>query len=483
MKRLAPLATAAALLATPLAAQLRPPNVVLIVADDLGWTDIGSFGTTFYETPNLDRLAAEGMRFTQAYAASPVCSPTRSSIMTGLYPARLNQTDWIPGRADRPDQRLLQVQDLNQLPLSRVTIAEALKPAGYVSASIGKWHLGGAGHLPTDQGFEVNVAGDDKGSPPGYFWPYKTADRQLTQLAETGKPGEHITERLGEEAAKFIGQNRDRPFFIYMPLFAVHTPLQARPELVEKYRAKAERLGLVQVDTFGLESGVRFRKIQNHAVYAGMVETMDLAVGRVMRALAENGLDRNTLVLFFSDNGGLATSEGWPTTNLPLRAGKGWMYEGGIREPMIARWPGTVRPGSTFDQPVISNDFMPTLRELAGLRSPFRTDGASLAPALRGDRLAERTLFWHYPHYSNQGGRPGGAVRDGDWKLIEFFETGRVELYNVAQDPGEQRDLAAAMPERTAELLGKLRAWRRSVGAKMPRRNPDYRAAAATAAR
>lgn len=464
----------------PAAAQGSRPNVVFILVDDLGWADIGSYGSTFYETPNIDGLARQGMRFTQAYAAAPVCSPTRASILTGQYPARLHQTDWIPGRTNRPDQRLLQVEDLNHLPLRSVTLAEAFGNAGYATAHVGKWHLGGEGHLPQDQGFQRNVAGDHTGSPPGYFWPYRRdqgSTHAATALATGGREGENLTDRLAEEASRFIAERRDGPFFLYLPFYAVHTPLQGKPELVRKYEAKAQALGLPDSAVWGEETGHRFRRAQNHAVYAAMMETMDAAVGRVLRALEENGVANNTLVVFFSDNGGLATSEGWPTTNLPLRAGKGWLYEGGIREPMIVRWPGRVAAGSASDTPVSSVDFFPTLLQAAEIAPPAREplDGVSLVPVLRGGTLQRDALFWHYPHYSNQGGRPGGAIRSGDWKLIEFYEDGRVELYNLAQDPGERRDLAAAMPELAAGLRHRLHQWRRSVDAQMPGPNPEYR--------
>ena len=460
--------------ADPASGQVAPPNLVLIVADDLGWTDLGVYGSTFYETPHLDRLAGEGMRFTRAYAAAPVCSPTRASLLTGLYPARLRQTDWIPGRVDRPDQRLLQVVDHNHLPLERVTIAEALRGAGYTSASIGKWHLGGRGHLPTDQGFSLNVAGDEAGSPPGYFWPYRNAARALEELARDGAPGEELTGRLAEEAARFIAANRARPFFLYFPLFAVHNPLQAKPELIAKYEARARTLALDSASIYGREASGRVRRVQNHAVYAALVETMDAAVGRIVQALRENGVEGRTLVVFTSDNGGLSTAEGLPTSNLPLRAGKGWLYEGGVREPLIVRWPGVVAPGSSYREPVISNDLFPTFLEIAGVSAGSRTDGVSLLPAFRGRRMPERTLYWHYPHYSNQGGGQAGAILEGDLKLIESFEDGRLELYDLRADPGEQRDLSALEPARTAALRSRLQAWRASVRAQMPRPNPNF---------
>lgn len=464
----------------PAAAQEQPrPNFVFVLVDDLGWRDVGAYGSDFYETPNIDRLAREGMRFLNGYAAAPVCSPTRASILTGRYPARLRQTDWIAGRGDRPDQRLAQVQDLNHLPLEETTLAEALGASGYATAHIGKWHLGGNGFLPEDQGFSINIGGDHNGSPSSYFWPYKDERRPghaIEALAPGGRPGEYLTDRLGEEAARFIAVSRARPFFLYLPFYNVHTPLQGKPELVAKYEAKAAALGIPDSATFGMESGHRLRVVQNHAVYAAMVEAMDAAVGRVLRALEENGVAENTVVVFFSDNGGLATAEGWPTTNLPLRAGKGWLYEGGIREPLIVRWPGRVAAGSVQAEPVSSIDFFPTFLEIAGVTATPAgpVDGVSFLPALLGNPFSRGALYWHYPHYSNQGGRPGGAVLQDGYKLIEFFEDAHVELYALRDDPGETRDLAGVMPERAAALRARLHAWRDAVDAQMPAPNPDY---------
>ena len=465
--------------AAPGAAQSRPPNFVFLLVDDLGWRDMGAFGSDFHDTPHVDRLAREGMLFSSGYAAAPVCSPTRASILTGRYPARIRQTDWIPGRTDRPEQRLAQVQDQDSLPLAEVTLAEALGAAGYATAHVGKWHLGGEGHLPEDQGFDVNVGGDHNGSPASYFWPYRSDRRPgaaIGELAAGGREGENLTDRLGEEAARFIAANRDRPFFLYLPFYAVHNPMQAKPALVEKYRARAAALGRPESAEIGEADGHPLRLIQNHPVYAAMVETMDAAVGRVLRALDENGVAGNTVVVFFSDNGGLSTAEGLPTTNLPLRAGKGWLYEGGVREPLIVRWPAVVPAGRVEGEPVTSVDFFPTFLEIAGVAPPraVTLDGVSFLPALRGEPRPRGPIFWHYPHYSNQGGRPGGAVLDGGWKLIEHYEDGRVELFDVREDPGETRDLAASMPARAAELRGMLRSWRDAVGAQMPVPNPDH---------
>jgi arylsulfatase A-like enzyme len=455
----------------------QPPNIVFILVDDLGWTDVGSFGSSFYETPHIDSLTAQGIKFTHAYAASPICSPTRSSILTGKHPARLNQTDWIPGRGNRPDQQLLQVEDLNYLPREEVTIAEMLKDAGYTTAHMGKWHLGGGIHLPEGQGFDVNQAGNRRGSPPSYFYPYKRNGYQLEHLAATGHPGEYLTNRLGEEAAEFIGANSDEPFFLYLSHYAVHTPLEAKEPMVQKYAERADSLAIRDTSVFGREGDHKVREVQSHPVYAAMVESMDESVGTVLEALEANGLSENTVVILFSDNGGLSTSEGWPTANLPLRAGKGWMYEGGIREPMIVRWPGVTEPGSVTDVLVTSVDFFPTLREIAEQppRPDHTIDGVSLIPLLTGQgSLSGRALHWHYPHYSNQGGTPTGAIRQGDYKLIEFFEDGSVELYNLADDMGEENDLAGKMPEKVQFMRSRLHSWRESVNAQMPEPNPNY---------
>lgn len=460
------------------AAETGKPNIIFILADDLGWSDLGCYGSRFYETPNLDRLAREGMRFTAAYAACNVCSPTRASIMTGKYPARLNLTDWLPGRPDRPDQKLKRPAIRQQLPLEEVTIAEALKSAGYRTAFVGKWHLGNEPFYPDKQGFDINVAGCEKGHPPSYFSPYK-----IPTLVD-GPPGEHLDERLTEESLKFIAASRGEPFFLYLSHYAVHTPLQAKPELVAKYKAKAGHLAGSGPE-FAPDKGRQVRQVQNHAIYAAMVESLDRSVGRILEHLEELGLDKNTTILFTSDNGGLSTAEGTPTSNLPLRLGKGWNYEGGIREPLIVKGPGVRRPGSVCSDPVISVDYFPTLLQLAGLplRPEQHLDGVSFFPLLRGEKRQERPLFWHYPHYSNQGGGPGGAVRLGDFKLIEAYEDMGGELYNVKNDPGEHTDLSALMPEKVAQLREQLHSWRREVGARMPTTNPDYTGKAPTQTR
>jgi len=445
-------------------------NVVFILIDDMGWTDAGCYGSTFYETPHIDRLAAEGMRFTDAYAACPVCSPTRASIMAGKYPARLNLTNWLSGRIRK---KLIGAPYIGQLPLEEVTLAEAFKQAGYATCFVGKWHLGGEPFYPEHQGFDVNVAGNRTGTPAGgYFSPFKNP--QLTD----GPKGEYLTDRLTDEALRFLDASRHKPFLLYLSHYAVHTPIQAKKDLTEKYKAKAEGLPPPKGPRHLPEGGTQARQVQDHPVYAGMVQSMDESVGRVMAKLDGLGLAGRTAVFFMSDNGGYSTTRGGPTSNVPLRAGKGWLYEGGIREPMIVKWPGVTRPASTCSVPVTSTDFYPTMLDMAGLalRPGQHRDGVSLAPLLKGaGSLPRKAIYWHYPHYSPQGGTPSGAVREGDFKLIEFFEDSRLELYNLRSDIGEKHDLAAERPDLAARLRKMLHDWRRAVDARMPRPNPDFK--------
>jgi len=428
----------------------KPLNFVFFLVDDLGWRDLGCYGSTFYETPNIDALAHSAMRFTNAYAACPVCSPTRASILAGKYPARMHTTDYFGGRRKG---KLLPADYIHQLPREEVTIAEALKEAGYRTGFFGKWHLGHEPFTPESQGFDVNKGGYWAGMPRGgYFSPYKNP-----KLPD-GPKGE--------------------PFLLYFAFYAVHTPLQTTQKLRKKYEAKAAKLPEPDGPRWKPEGRRKTRQVQDHPVYAGMVESVDTSVGRVLDELERLGLSDRTAIILMSDNGGLSTSEGHPTSNLPLRAGKGWLYEGGIREPMIVRWPGHTKPGSACDSPVISTDFYPTMLEMAGLglRPKQHVDGRSFAPLLRGEHGADRgPLFWHYPHYGNQGGSPSGAIRDGSFKLIEFFEDDRIELFDLARDIGEEHDLASEMPEKAAEMRKELHAWRVSVDARMPRPNPDWK--------
>jgi arylsulfatase A-like enzyme len=441
-------------------------NFVFILLDDMGWMDLGCFGSRFYQTPNIDNLAAQGMRFTQAYAACPVCSPTRASIQTGRYPARLKLTNFIAGnRAGK----LRPAEYVKQMPLEELTLGEAFKEAGYSTCFVGKWHLGGPEYYPDKQGYDANagVAGGMK-----RFSPYNSP------FLKDGPKGEYITDRLTDEAVKFLDDARGKPFLLFLSHYAVHVPIEAKADMVEKYKAKADKLPAPAGARFLPEGKTQARQVQDHPAYAAMIQSVDEGVGRVMKKIEDLGIADQTAIIFMSDNGGLSTAEGSPTSNVPLRGGKGWLYEGGIREPMIVKWPGAVKAGSVCEEPVTSTDFYPTMLEMAGLplRPKQHVDGVSILPLLKqagkGDRQA---IYWHYPHYSNQGGGPGGAVRAGDYKLIEFYEDGRVELYNLKDDPGEKQELSAKLPEKAAELRKMLQDWRKSVDANMPTPNPDYK--------
>jgi arylsulfatase A-like enzyme len=452
-----------ALAAMPVHAQDRPPNVVLILVDDMGWMDLGCQGSDFHETPNIDRLARQGVRFTNAYAAAAVCSPTRAAIMTGKYPARLRITDWIPG-VKYPHAEVLGPLFHQEVAHAEVTLAEALRASGYATLHVGKWHLGSEPFYPKAQGFDVNVAGHSKGAPATYFHPYQAtkpgrADWSVRNMPPGGKDGDYLTDRLTDEAIALIRARRDEPFFLHLSYYAVHTPIEGKPDLVERYRAKKSPL-----------------REQHHAVYAAMVHALDENVGRVMAALHNFGLDDDTIVIFTSDNGGVANI----TSNAPLRAGKGFLYEGGIRVPMIVRWPGTVAPRTTCDTPVSSIDLYPTILAMTGVPGdPIHdeeVDGVSLVPLLANPAhdLGREALYWHYPHYHTPKRPPTGAVRTGRWKLLETYADGRVELYDVEADPGERNDLAGEDPARAAVLRAKLHAWLDAVDAQRVRPNPDH---------
>jgi len=437
------------------AADALKPNIVFILADDLGINDLRCYGRVEHNTPNLDRLAREGMRFTASYCAQPICSPSRAAILTGKAPARLHLTTFLPGRADAPSQKLLHPKINQQLPLAETTLAEALKKQGYATACIGKWHLGGKGFLPTDQGFDL----------------YHPGQANTKAGENEGGKGEY---GLTRAAIGFIETNRTRPFFLYLPHNSPHIPYTAKPELVAKNASAFE------------------------PVYAAMIETLDDTVGLLVKKLDDLGLRTNTIVIFTSDNGGLHVPELAHTNithNAPFRAGKGFLYEGGVRVPLIVRWPGRVPEGKVIDWPVMNTSWFATLLQLAGAPTPRDTDAESFAPLLLsgipgpgvllspGGRISisqrlpvkPRPLFWHFPHYTNQGSRPGGAVRDGDWKLIEHYDTGRAELYNLASDVGETNNLATREPQRVDELRLKLAAWRVRVGAQANSTNPDFK--------
>ncbi len=456
------------------------PNIIFILIDDMGWKDLGCYGSEFYETPNIDRLADEGMLFTDAYAACPVCSPTRASILSGKYPATLGITDWIDydGRIHPCTGKLMDAPYIKHLPFEEKSIALALREGGYNTWHIGKWHLGKRPYYPENHGFDVNIGGCYWGHPfNGYFSPYGI------ETLEDGPKGEYLTDRITDEAISLIRNNKDKPFFLNLCHYAVHNPIEAKEEDIKRFEKKAKEMGLDRLNPF--EDGeffpvdhkkhlrVRRRLIQSDPAYAAMIFNSDWNIGRLMDALEESGQAENTVIIFTSDNGGLATSEGSPTSNSPLSEGKGWMYEGGVREPLIVKWPGKIKPGSLCQEPITSPDFYPTLLEIAGLPliPEQHVDGVSILPLLQGkETLGREAIYWHYPHYGNQGGTPGSAIRMGDYKLLEFFEDGRVELYNLVEDLEQEENLAGEMPQLTDHMKRLLHDWRKSVEAKMPRR-------------
>ena len=451
------------------------PNVVVILVDDLGYMDIGANNTDcFYETPNIDNFADSGMRFTNGYAANPVCSPTRFSILTGRYPTRVGATNFFTGNRKG---KFLGAELHNRMPLEEITLAQTLKSKGYATFFAGKWHLGPEEeYFPQNRGFDVNIGGWNKGGPytgKKYFAPFENP-----YLKPESPKGEHLPARLARETASFIKEKSDKPFFAYLSFYSVHTPLIGRPDLVKKYKARA---AAIDGKEFGEEEQFLGKKtprkprsvriLQKHAVYAAMVEAMDEAVGVVMKQLEESGVADNTIVIFTSDNGGLSTSEGSPTSNVPLRGGKGWVYEGGIREPWIIRYPGVTQAGATCDEPICSIDVFPTVNAAAKVDVDHEIDGIDLMPVLKGKSLDRESLYWHYPHYSNQGGMPGGAIRTGDFKLVERYEDGQVHLYNLKDDIGEQNDLRDQHPDRVKEMRANLHRWYKETGAKFLRKN------------
>jgi len=450
------------------------PNVLFILADDLGWRDLSVEGSTFYESPNIDRIANSGLRFTRGYAACQVCSPSRAALMTGKAPARLDITDWIgaaEGTGWTRNTKLLPATYNHALPAEEVSLAEAFKEAGYRTFFAGKWHLGGEGSLPEDHGFEINIGGHHRGSPPGgYFSPYNNP--KMTD----GPAGEALPLRLGYETAKFIDAHKDEPFFAYLSFYQVHGPIQSTQRLWSKYRTKAEQHPAVE-NRFIIDRTSPVRQVQDHPVYAGMVEAMDDGVGLALAALERNGLLDDTIIVFTSDNGGVSAGDGKATSNLPLRGGKGRQWEGGLREPFYIVAPGVGPPNAVTHVPAIHMDFYPTLLELAGLpaRPMQHVDGVSLVPLIKGEgSVPERDLYWHYPHYGNQGGEPSAIILAGNWKLIRYFEDGREELYDLAKDRGEAVDVAGSNPARVVAMGGRLDAWLAETEARMPIPNPNF---------
>ena len=450
-----------------------PPNLVVIHVDDLGWADIGCYGSQYFRTPHIDGLAERGARFTQGYAAAAVCSPTRAALLTGRYPARIGITDWIratfqggempedgqnpSGWIENPNRRLAVPENPLWLEHEELTLAEALAPRGYRSVHIGKWHLGFEGYYPDDQGFDLNLGGCDFGQPPSFFDPY--VNPRLPGGIPTLEPrqeGEYLTDREADEAVAFIQQHADQPFFLHWAPYAVHTPIQAKPELIEKYQA-IEPPG-PQIDP----------------VYAAMVHSLDEGVGKVIQALRENQLLERTLILFTSDNGGLM---GY-TSSAPLYSGKGYAFEGGIRVPFILAWPGVTDEGQIHDEPVISMDVFATLLDVANVPLPDdrAIDGRSLVPLLRGqaDRLDRESLIWHFPHYRHAGFDPYSVIRQGEWKLIQFYDPPRLELYNLAIDPGETTNYLRVRRQLANQLRDRLQEELQQMGARIPRQNPRW---------
>ncbi|MEM7474168.1 MAG: sulfatase, partial [Planctomycetota bacterium] len=450
------------------------PNFVFILVDDLGKMDLGCEGSKFYETPNIDRLASQSLRFENGYSACQVCSPSRAAIQTGKTPARVHITDYIsPAGRNQPEQwqrntKLLPASFRLELAHSETTIAEALKTQGYNTFFAGKWHLGGEGHWPTDQGYDINIGGHQAGSPPGgYFAPYGN-----NPVLE-GPPGEHLPIRLGKETAKYIENQRDseKPFLAMLCYYSVHGPIQTTEGLWKKYQAKAESMGLAfEHDRFLWDRTQEVRQTQDNPLYAGMMESLDTSVGMVLDAIEKSGQAENTVVIFTSDNGGVSSGDGYATAALPMRGGKGRQWEGGIRQPYYIHVPGKTNGSKTK---VFANgtDFFPTLLELAGAEVPAGLDGRSLVPVIEGAKFPSRPLYWHYPHYGNQGGEPSGIVRHGEWKLIRYYEDERRELYNLAKDTGEQKNVAEQNPEVVERLNRMLAEWLDSVGAKFPSKN------------
>ena len=452
---------------------VKRPNVVLIVADDMGWTGPACYGSDLHETPNLDKLAAQGVRFTQAYSASPVCTPTRASIMTGKHPARLNMTVWhenaVSRQKSKGDEPLAAALSEPNLALEYVTPAEVMREAGYTTLHVGKWHLGDAMHYPETQGFDVNIGGTFFGAPKTYWYPYRggrTGSRGLREYRYVpdlyfGEEGEYLTDRLTSEAIEVLERAGSQPFFLHLCYHSPHTPIEGKPDLVDYYRNK-----------------IREDMDHRNPTYAAMIHSLDINIGRVLDKLEELGVADNTIVIFISDNGGYdRIMDGERvTSNAPLRSGKGSLYEGGIRVPLIVRWPGVTPENTVCSEPVVSMDLYPTLLEALGLKGDTdhnrKLDGLSIVPLLRdpSGSLPRETLYWHYPHYYFNT-TPVSSIRQGDWKLLEYFIDGHLELYNLKDDLGETIDLEARMPDITRDLHQRLRQWREDVNARLPEKS------------
>ncbi|MGB2559552.1 MAG: sulfatase [Akkermansiaceae bacterium] len=475
------------------ASEQRKPNIILFLIDDLGWADLGITGSKFYETPNLDRLAKEGAFFSNAYAANPVCSPTRASILTGKYPSRIGLSNHSGSRGPMgAGHQLTPPEVVGNVPLDDITLAEALKNAGYATAHIGKWHLQahhmkGREHYPEANGFELNIAGHSMGQPGDYYFPYKSKQHPSTNVPdmEDGKEGDYLTDVLTDKAIAYIEEQVEKPFFLNLWYYTVHTPIIPDKSKLKKYAQKARAMGLDKQPAEGIKEHQSVsRRVQANVPYACMVESMDENIGRILKTLEKKGIAQNTIVVFLSDNGGLSTGSGpnSPTSSLPLRGGKAWIYEGGIRSPLIVSYPAGVKASQEVDTPVVSTDIYPTLLDLVGLPliPEQHVDGVSLKRLLDngGKTLEREAIYFHYPHYHhiNTMG-PAGAVRMGDYKLIEVYETGKLELYNLAEDIGEHNDLAAQKPELAAKMKNMLHKWRKESGSAMTTANPGYKKA------
>lgn len=452
------------------------PNVLFILADDLGYSDLSCMGSSYYETPHIDAIANQGMVFTNGYAGCQVCSPSRATLLTGQFTARHGITDWIGApsgedwRSKKRFSKLLPASYKTHIDTHNVTLPMAFKKAGYATFFAGKWHLGDVGYHPEDYGFDVNKGGYHRGGPAGgYFSPFNNPK------LENQQQGENLSMRLANETVNFIEASKDKPFFAYLSFYAVHAPIQTNKEKWKKYRDKAESKGITET---GFEDGyfLPTRKYQDNPVYAGLVETMDDAVGMVLATLKKNGLENNTIVIFTSDNGGVVSGDNYSTNCLPLKGGKGYQWEGGIRVPYIINAPWMNLQGAKSEVPVAGSDLYPTLLDLVNL--PLSTkvpvDGKSIVPVLKGETIEARPLYWHYPHYGNQGGRPVSIMRLGDWKLIHYWEDGHDELYNLTQDIHEDNDMALIEPKRTNAMNKTLISWLNAVGAKYPTLDPLY---------
>jgi len=447
-----------------------PLNVIIILADDLGWADLGCYGADVHQTPNIDRFASQGVRFTQAYASAPVCSPTRAALLTGKYPARLHMTVWFEQSQHPPqDRKLIPPVTVGNLPHAEVTLAERLSAAGYFTAHLGKWHLGAASHYPQTQGFDVNIGGTFWGAPSTYFYPYRgrwsnSEEIRYVPHLEWGHPGEYLTDRLTDEALATIDRVADRPFFIYLAYHTVHTPIEGKPEVVARYKKT-----------------IRPEHHHQNTGYAAMVHSLDENVGRILKRLKTLGIDDHTLVVFTSDNGGYVNPYHGQrvTNNYPLRSGKGSLYEGGIRVPLIVRLPGTTPKDAVCEAVVLSMDLHPTISAVTGCQGKDGKDvfdGLDVSPILKdpSTRLQRNAVFFHYPHYYPTT-TPVSAVRRGPWKLLAYHKDDRVELYHLGDDPGEANDLAAERPGKVKQLRRQLARWLRDVDAQMPRSNPNFK--------